>query len=306
MTLTSDEATELFRLPPHRHLAVTGGEVAYRRVGQGPDVLFVHGFPASGATFRGLLPRLAPHVTCHLIDLLGAGQSRFDRTTRIDLAQHVDSIRRVVDSLNLESVGLVGHDSGGMLARHAMAGDPRLRSMALVNTELPQGLNLRVRQFLATGKLPGFEHVLAWACMRPRLRRVGLLLGDCFTDHSLIDGPFEEFFLAPLRDDRNRRWAAGELLRNFDRTYVTRLAEVHAKLNVPVQLAWGENDPFFPIDQAREMVSTFSDAQLHVVANAKLFAHEERPQEVAEAILPTLLGNRHAGNAATTEAAAPC
>ena len=305
MTLTSAEATDLFRLPPERYLKVHGGEVAYRRVGQGPDVLFVHGFPVSGATFRRLLPHLASHVTCHLVDLLGAGQSRFERTTRIDLAQHVESLRHVVDALKLESVGVVGHDSGGMLARHAMVGDPRLRSMALVNTELPQGLNLRVRQFLATGKLPWFEHILAWACMRPRLRRLGLLLGDCFTDHSLIDGPFEELFLAPLRDDRNRRWAAGELLRNFDRSYVTRLAEIHTQIDVPVQLVWGEDDPFFPVNQARETVSTFPDARIHVVANAKLFVHEEKPREVAEVILPTLVGKRLPAEAAT-EAAAPC
>jgi pimeloyl-ACP methyl ester carboxylesterase len=40
------------------------------------------------------------------------------------------------------------------------------------------------------------------------------------------------------------------------------------------------------------MVSTFPDARLHVVKNAKLFSHEERPAEVAEAILPALLGLR--------------
>ena len=61
---------------------------------------------------------------------------------------------------------------------------------------------------------------------------------------------------------------------------------------MPVQLVWGEGDPFFPLAWAREMVDTFADARLHVVAEAKLFAHEERPAEVAEAILPTLLGTR--------------
>jgi pimeloyl-ACP methyl ester carboxylesterase len=31
---------------------------------------------------------------------------------------------------------------------------------------------------------------------------------------------------------------------------------------------------------------------LHVVKGAGLFSHEERPAEVAEALLPTLLGQR--------------
>jgi haloalkane dehalogenase len=291
-TLTAASAADIFRHTPDRHLKVDHGEVAYRRVGAGPDVLFVHGWPVCGATFRGLLPHLAPHVTCHLIDLVGSGQSRFDRAARIDLPRHIASIRRVVDELGLESVAVVGHDSGGMMARHAMAGDRRLRSMALINTEQPQGLSWRFRHFLLMSKAPGFESMLAWAGMRRGLRRNRFLLGDCFTDPSLLDGEFEEFFLAPLRDDPERRWAAGELVRSFEPRFVTDLAAVHAKLNVPVQLAWGEDDPFFPLDWARQMVATFPDARLHVVRGAKLFSHEEKPAEVAAAILPTLLGAR--------------
>jgi haloalkane dehalogenase len=38
------------------------------------------------------------------------------------------------------------------------------------------------------------------------------------------------------------------------------------------------------------MVGTVPDARLHVVQGASLFVHEERPQEVAQALLPVLLG----------------
>ena len=80
--LTPTAAAELFRAAPDRFLDVGAGEVAYRRVGTGPDVLFVHGWPVSGATFRRLLPHLVDHVTCHVIDLPGAGSSRFMADTR--------------------------------------------------------------------------------------------------------------------------------------------------------------------------------------------------------------------------------
>lgn len=289
-TLTATEAADLFRTAPDRHLDVGAGEVAYRRVGTGPDVLLVHGWPVSGATFRGLLPHLAPHVTCHVIDLVGAGDSRFDRTTPISVAQQIDNVRKVMDALDLEDVAVVGHDSGGMIARHAVAGDPRLRAMALVDTEQPQGLSWRFKQFLMMTKLPGFMRMMAWAAMRRGLRRNPFLLGDCFADRTLLDGEFEQFFLAPLRDDLERRWAAGQLVRSFAPRYVTALAEIHSKITVPVQLVWGEKDPFFPLAWTREMVATFPDARLHVVPDMKLFVHEERPAEVAEAILPTLLG----------------
>ena len=53
-TLTRHDATELFRRPPDDLLDVGAGAVAHRRVGSGPDVLFVHGWPVTGATFRTL------------------------------------------------------------------------------------------------------------------------------------------------------------------------------------------------------------------------------------------------------------
>lgn len=290
-TLTPSAASAVFDRAPDHHVDVGDGAIAHRVVGDGPAALFVHGWPVGGATWRRVLPHLAPHLTCHVLDLVGAGDSRFTRDTTIDLGLHVRSVRTALDELALDDVAVVGHDSGGLIARHALAGDPRLRALALVDTEQPQGLHWRFSSFLALGRAPGFSHLLAWAAMRPRLRRNRFLLGDCFHDPSLLDGEFERFFLAPLREDGDRRWAAGELVRAFDRRYVDRLGDVHARIDVPVQLVWGAEDPFFPVDRAREMVGTFPDARLHVVEDAKLFVHEERPAEVARALLPTLLGD---------------
>ncbi len=285
--LTGD-AAELFRQPPLRLLDVGEGEVAYRRVGSGPDVLFVHGWPVSGATFRKLLPELSPHVTCHLLDLVGAGSSRFGPETIVSVRQHVQSVRRVLDLLDLDDVAVVGHDSGGLIARHALTGDPRVRAWALIDTEQPQGLTWRFRQFLLAAHLPGFESVLGPALGAPRLRRHRMLLGGAFVDRTLLDGEFDEFFLQPLHRDRARRRAAVVLLRSFDTRLVDELAGLHARTDVPVELVWGALDPFFPVQRAREMVSGFPRAHLTVVDHASLFVHEERPTEVTQALLPVL------------------
>lgn len=50
-TLTPADAADLFRRDPERFLDVGVGEVAYRRVGTGPDVLFVHGWPVRERRF---------------------------------------------------------------------------------------------------------------------------------------------------------------------------------------------------------------------------------------------------------------
>lgn len=292
MSITPKEASDLFRRPPERFLDVGTGEVSYRRIGTGPAVLFVHGWPVSGATYRTLLPHLADHVTCHLIDLPGAGSSRFTTDTPLTIANHIHAVRRTLDILELDDVAVVGHDSGGMIARHAMAGDPRLRALGLIDTEQSTGLSWKFKSFLAGRRVPGFGAGLGWVAGRPRMRRNKLVLGDAFVDRSLLDGEFDEFFLQPLNKSKAHRDAAVRLLRSFDYQLIHDLRELHKKIDVPVRLVWGEHDRFFPVKWAEEMVADFPNAQLAVIPDAGLFSHEERPAEVAAAILPMLTASR--------------
>ncbi len=307
--MDTEAATDLFRREPDRHLEITdprpttstalsassgvsesapaGGEVAYRRVGSGPDVLFVHGWPVSGATFRQLLPHLVDHVTCHLIDLPGAGSSRYSADTDLSFDNHIRSVQRCVELLDLNDLAVVGHNSGGLIARRAMVGDDRLRAMALINTEQTR-LSRRFRSFIAGRHLPGFGPALGWLVDKPRLRRNRFVLGDAFADSSLLDGEFDEFFLQPLATDTAALDAAMKILRSFGTRYVSDLADIHAKIDVPVRLIWGDQDPFFPVSWCREMVDGFPDADLTVIPGAGLFSHEERPAAVAKALLPTL------------------
>ena len=179
-----------------------------------------------------------------------------------------------------------------MIARHAVAGDSRLRALALIDTEQSTGLSWKFRTFIASRRMPGFGSALGWLAGQPRLRRNRLVLGDAFHDRSLLEGEFDEFFLQPLNQSRERRDAAVRLLRSFDDRHVRELGELHRRIDVPVQLVWGEHDRFFPVKWAEEMVGTFPDARLAVIAGAGLFSHEERPQAVAEAMLPVLTAER--------------
>jgi len=289
MTLSETDATEIFRRAPDAFLDVGAGEVAHRRIGSGPDVLFVHGWPVSGATWRKLLPHLVDHVTCHVIDLPSAGSSRFDADTPMSIQQHITSVQRVVDLLGVDKIAVVGHDSGGMIARHAMAGDARLAAMGLINTEPPDP-SWRFRSFIASRRLPGLSAGLGWVAGHPRIRASKLVFGDAFADRSHLEGEFAEFFFDPLHQNPAARDAAVRLLRSFDMAYVTDLPAIHRQLDAPVKLVWGDRDPFFPVDRARAMVPTFPDASIDVINGAGLFSHEEAPAEVAASLLPTLTG----------------
>jgi pimeloyl-ACP methyl ester carboxylesterase len=52
---------------------------------------------------------------------------------------------------------------------------------------------------------------------------------------------------------------------------------------MPVQMIWGTDDPFFPLPKARAMTKQFAGrVELVEIPGAKLFAHEDHPEEFAD------------------------
>lgn len=101
-------------------------------------------------------------------------------------------------------------------------------------------------------------------------------------------GGFDEFILRPLYTSNEALDAAMRLLKTFSFDYIDQLPELHARLDVPVRLVWGEQDRFFPVQAARDMVGSFPNADLVEIPGAGVFANEEAPKEVAAALLPIL------------------
>ena len=140
--------------------------VPYYRVGRGPDVFFVHGWPLHAATFRDIVPKLADRFTCHLIDLPGAGDSEWGPQSKISVRDHADSVRSVIQQIGLQDFAFVAHDSGGYIARLVAAGDARATALVMGNTEIPGHTPFGILAFIALNKL-GLARVArergAWA-----------------------------------------------------------------------------------------------------------------------------------------------
>ena len=271
--------------------------LAHRSSGTGPDVVFVHGWPLHGATWRAIVPHLATSYTCHVIDLPGTGASSWTRGTPITFRAHAAAVRELVDELGLARVAFVGHDSGGAIARLAAAElGSRCTALVLGNTEIPGYHPPLLGLIVRLARLPGGGRVLPLILRSPWLRRSRLGFGGCFDDLTKIDGEFSRLFVDPIVAD-----ATGQLglVRQFDWDTLDTMADTHARITAPVSLIWGKNDPWFPLVRARHMVGQFAGGAELVELPGKLFVHEERPAEWAaiakrfldERLRPTTLEN---------------
>src|SRR5690242_6963543 len=97
-----------------RTMIDTGTErLPCRRVGEGPALLFVHGFPLSGHTWRHLVGPFSKHFTCYVPDLPGMGESDWTDATDFSFPGQGRTLKRLADALHLGAYSVIAQDTGG-------------------------------------------------------------------------------------------------------------------------------------------------------------------------------------------------
>lgn len=283
-------ALENFRAAQVRHIDLAGTRMAYRVFGSGPSLLFVHGWPMSGVTYRGLIEELQGRFTCYVPDLPGSGDSPWEPKFKDSFEDFGALLGRFAEALDLRDLGVIGFDSGGAVARIFAAGSPqRVRAIAMTNTEVPNHELPLVRALQIAAAVPGanwgFRTLLkSRAYLRSRYGFAGT-----FANLDLLDGEFHDVSIKPLLRDVS---GAMKVLRHADLSITHRLTELHQRIPAPLLCVWGDRDPFFPVEGARKMVDEWpTDARLEVLHGQKLFVHEEAHREVADLMRPFLLAN---------------
>ena len=273
-------------------------DVSYQRLGTGPNLVFVHGWPLNGNTWRNVVSHLDGY-TRWVIDLPGTGASKRSPQTPLSIQGHVSTVVGLLDELDLEDVVLVAQDSGAMIARFAAAQRPeRVQALALIGTEIPNDHAKLVLLFKLIGALPGARHMFGFSMGNRFIARTPLILGGTVHDKRFLDGEFRTNLLDPILADREAMEAVVEMIQNFSLEDIDALAEVHPTLTMATLFIFGEDDTFFPVDKARDMASQFGGPTTFVtVPNAKLFVHEEYPELVAMKISEFLAGLPVAGGA---------
>ncbi len=280
-------ALQRFNAAPVHFVDLGETRVAYRVLGQGPPLVFVHGWPLSGSTWAGMVDALREHHTCYVPDLPGAGRSPWNPQIGEFFAGQSALIVRFIDAMKLGSVAMIGHDSGGTVARVASAAMPgRVSALALTNTETPGHELALVRRLQQVSRLPGAAAIFRLMMRSRWYVRSRFGFGGAFADADLLDGDFAETTVRPLQRDVSGPLAA---LVASDLSIVHRLQELHEQIDAPLLCVWGDRDPFFPLEHARQMVDAWpGDAQLQVLPGMKLFVHEEAAQRVAALVQPFL------------------
>ncbi len=258
---------------------IHGHRVAYRKAGEGPLIVLIHGVTASSVVWELVGPRLARHHTVLAPDLLGHGQSAKPRGD-YSMGAFASGIRDLVLSLELGPATVVGHSLGGGVAmQFAYQFPERVGRLALISSG---GLGREVNGLLRAATFPGSELVLPMLAGRHVLtagRAVGRALSamrvplgndaiEMARGHaSLGDPQSRTAFVHTLRASVD---VGGQRVQAVDRLYLA--------AEIPLLILWGARDRIIPADHGRRAHELVPGSRFELFERAGHFPHLDEPE----------------------------
>jgi pimeloyl-ACP methyl ester carboxylesterase len=282
-----DEAMREVGFPISR-TSIHGYEVAFRRAGEGPALLLLHGIAGSSETWVPVMRLLNRDYTLIAPDFLGHGGSA-KPAGDYSLGNYAAGMRDFLDLLEIERATVIGQSYGGGVAmQFAYQFPERCERLALVDAG---GLGREVSWLLRCVTLPGAEYLLPALFWAP-LRDCGNSILSFLNDHGIRSPRTTEMWrsFSSLTDPANRAAfvrtmravidPGGQAVSAMDRLY---LAE-----QMPTLIVWGDRDKIIPVSHAYQAHEAIPNSRLEIMKGVGHFPHVEDPFRFAEILVDFL------------------
>ena len=268
-------------------LQIGRSRLQYFRRGDGPSIVFAHGWLSNANLWRKVVDALADRYTCFVLDLpLGAHRVPMHPDADLSPAGCGSLIASALNELDLEDVTLVGNDSGGAYSQIALAsGMDRVARLVLNSCETPYG-DFPPAPF---DGLPGIAQDPAmlgqlFEALRDRAIRATPPAFGLLIKHPLDDLVSDSYALPCVSD--------ASILHDTSKVMSTASsAPVHeagnrliAEFERPVLLAWSPEDQVFAVADAKRYAEALADGRLAQIEDAYSFTPEDQPERLAEEI----------------------
>jgi len=259
-----------------RRVRTSGGDVAYADLGDGPVVLLLHGFPQSSFVWRDLAPLLASRFRVIAPDLLGAGDSDKPVDAPLSLDAQTGYVRELLDALGVERFAAVGHGFGGGIAQRLALDGADVDALVLIDSIAfdawpSQAIGQAQRTppedqteaLVRTAMLAAFR---AGTAHRARLTEE--VLGRYLRPFAGTDGAAAFFRFAHALDGQGLTGREADL----------------GKLEIPVLIFWGEDDPFLPVGVAERLNAAIPSSTLGLVPGCGHFLVDDAVETIGPMI----------------------
>ena len=264
------------------HVSVHGYDLGYRRAGQGPVLVLLHGIAGSSQTWVPAMRLLQADYTVLAPDFLGHGTSA-KPLGDYSLGNHASALRDLLDLFGIDRATVVGQSFGGGVAmQFAYQFPDRCERLVLVDAG---GLGREVSWILRLITLPAAEYVMP--LLFPGFARDwGDAVARFFGSHGLHHAAVAEMWRSyrSLTEAENRPAFVRTMRAVIDPggQSVSAMDRVYLAAHVPTLIVWGERDHIIPIQHAYDAHQAMPNSRLEVMPGVGHFPHVEQPARFAE------------------------
>lgn len=288
---TSPSSGEYYRAAKLERHAFDDVQLALRCFGQGPALVFIHGYPVHGFTWRKLVPYLAKEFTCYVVDLPGLGDSQWTKQSDFSFCAQARRLSLLLDRLGIASCALIAQGAGATIARLVTLARPhKVARLVIFNTEIPGHRPPWIPFCQSLSKLPGSLFCFRAFLASPFFLRSSMGLGGFYSNKDMLEcREAVAAYIDPLRRDPLRLSGALAYLQGIEWDIVDGLKDRHLNILADTLFLWGEDDKTFPLPMGRKMSTQFGGRTTFCpIKNASLMPHEEQAEPVLQRLVPFL------------------
>lgn len=268
-----------------QHVTLHGHDVGYRRAGDGPAILLIHGMAGSSRTWREVMPILARAHTVVAPDLLGHGESA-KPLGDYSLGAYASGLRDLLGAIGIPRATVVGQSLGGGVAMQLAYQHPEIAErLVLVGSG---GLGREVSWLLRALTLPGAEYLMP-LFFPPFIRDRGNALSSFLHRRGLRAPHVAEMWraYASLAGSDNRHAFVRTLRAVIDPggQSVSATDRLYLAAAMPMVIVWGDQDPIIPVAHAYATHEAVPGSRLEIFEGDGHFPHAEHPERFAEVLI---------------------
>lgn len=261
------------------------GEIAWDVTGDGPDVVLVHGTPASSVVWQGVIARLRDRYRIHYLDLPGYGASEKFAGQEVRLRSFARALREFLADRGLADAHLVGHDFGAATVMGAH----------LVEDAPAASLTVADGVLLGPWGTPYSRHVHAheavFAAVPGHIHRATVAAHLATAVVHALPPELEEALLAPWTGETGQP-AYYRQVAQFDYEYTDWLEARYPSLELPLAILWGEQDGWIPPEAAYRLQALVPGSELRLLPDAGHFSMVDSPGLFARELDAMLTAHR--------------
>lgn len=270
--------------PDPRTVRTHLGTIEYHDIGDGPVLLFVHLVLADATHWDRMVPLLADRYRL-IIPTLPLGAHRIPADEGADLS--IDGLARALDELlahlDVSDVTVIGNDSGGAISQ-VMAADhrERLGRVVLTNCDMYDAFPPRLfSYFKLLPRVPGATRAAGHALKVRALWGLPFLFGRLTNE---VDATKVRRWADALLASPEVRRDVNAVIRTVGPHVTNRAAEQLRRTDLPILVAWGEDDRAFVPALAERFAREVATAELVLIPNCKTLVCWDQPERLAELI----------------------